>query len=213
MNWVDYVLLALVVVAMVFGSRRGTIREAMGLLAFCVGIVFATHYIDWLAGGMASRMALSPVLVSFVGFVMLIVVVYLVFRIMALIFYRVASVEQLGRVDHVGGALVGILRGWVMLGFLLFLLLYLPLPQSTLDAMDESVLAPGMRSSVPILYESTSLLHPSNDHFMSKVRAALDVEPKRRAEAGSDLRAERRRIRDLAQVREALEQMEARFGP
>jgi len=212
MNWVDYVLLALIVVAMVFGSRRGMIRESMGLIAFIVGIVFAVHYIDWLASGVASRMALSPVLVSFVGFVVLLVFVYLVFRILSLIFYRVASVERLGRVDHLGGALVGILRGWVMLGFLLFLLLYLPLPQSTLVAMDESFLAPGMRSTVPLLYESTSLLHPSNDHFMNKVRAALDVEPKRRVDVSNDLRLERRRIRELAQVRETLEQMEARFG-
>jgi membrane protein required for colicin V production len=212
MNWVDYLLLALIVVAMVFGSRRGTIREAMGLIAFMIGIVFATHYIDWLANGMAKRMALSPVLVSFVGFVVLIAFVYLVFRILALVFYRVASVERLGRVDHVGGALVGVLRGWVMLGFILFLLLYLPLPASTLEAMDDSVLAPGMRNTIPMLYESTSLIHPSNDSFMNKVRAALDVEPQRRAEAKDDLRAERRRIRDLAQVRETLEQMETRMG-
>ena len=46
MNWVDYVLLALIVVAMIFGSRRGTIRESMGLIAFMVGVIFATHYVE-----------------------------------------------------------------------------------------------------------------------------------------------------------------------
>jgi len=212
MNWVDYVLLALIVVSMVFGSRRGVIRETMGLIAFMVGVVFATHYIDWLASGVAKRMALSPVLVSFVGFVVLLVFIYIIFRILSLIFYRVASVERLGKVDHLGGALVGVLRGWVMLGFFLFLLLYLPLPQRTLTAMDESFLAPGMRGTVPLLYEGTSFLHPSNDHFMAKVKAALDVEPKQRAENSEDLRVQRRRIRDLVQVQETLEQMESRFG-
>lgn len=212
MNWVDYVLLALIVVSMVFGSRRGVIRETMGLIAFVVGVVFATHYIDWLASGVAQRMAISPVLVSFVGFVVLVVFVFLVFRILALIFYRVASVERLGKVDHMGGALVGVLRGWIMLGFFLFLLLYLPLPARTLTAMDESFLAPGMRGTVPLLYEGTSFLHPSNDHFMAKVRAALDVQTKRSVENSDDLRVQRRRIRDLAQVNETLEQMEERFG-
>jgi uncharacterized membrane protein required for colicin V production len=212
MNWVDYVLLALIVVAMVFGARRGVIREAMGLIAFVIGIIFATHYIDWLASGVARRMAISPVLVSFVGFVALIAFVYVVFRILSLVFYKLAKPEKLGKADHVGGALVGVLRGWVMLGFLMFLMLYLPLPQRTLDAMDDSFLAPGMRGTIPLMYESTSLFHPSNDRFITKVRAALDVQPRQRADNSDDSRVQRRRIRDLAQVQETIQTMEERFG-
>lgn len=213
MNWVDYVLLALIVVTMVFGARRGVIREAMGLIAFIIGIIFATHYIDWLASGVARRMAISPVLVSFVGFVALIAFVYLVFRLLSLVFYKLAKPEKLGKADHVGGALVGMLRGWVTLGFVLFLLLYLPLPQRTLDAMDDSFLAPGMRGTIPLMYESSTLFHPSNDKFITKVRAALDVQPRQLADNSSDdLRAQRRRIRDLEQVQVTIQTMEERFG-
>lgn len=212
MNWVDYVLLALLVVAMIFGTRRGVIRESMGLIAFGCGIIFATHYIDWLAYALTRRMAISPVLVSFIGFLVLVVFVFLIFRLLALIFYRVASVGKLGKVDHLGGALAGLLRGWLMLGFLLFLMLYLPLPQSTMIAVDDSFLAPGMRGSVPFLYESSSVLHPSNDRFINKVRAALELEPVRWAQKPGDQRQQRRRIRDKALARETLQQMEDRFG-
>ena len=211
MNWVDYVLLALLVVSMIFGSRRGTIRESMGLIAFMVGLVFATHYIDWLAYSLTRRMALSPVLVSFVGFVILVVLVFLVFRIMALLFYRVASVGRLGKVDHLGGALAGLLRGWLMLGFLLFLMLYLPLPGRTIADIDESFLAPGMRGAVPFLYESSAFLHPSNDRFIVKIRAALDVEPGRYADNPDDQRLQRRRIRELERARTTIDKMELHF--
>ena len=212
MNWVDYVLMALLVVAMIFGTRRGVIRESMGLVAFMGGIVFATHYIDWLAYALTRRMTLSPVLVSFVGFLVLVVFAFLIFRILALIFYRVASVGKLGKVDHLGGALAGLLRGWLMLGFLLFLMLYLPLPQSTMVAVDDSFLAPGMRGSVPFLYEASSAIHPSNDRFINKVRAALELEPVRWAKSAGDQRQKRRRIRDKAFARQTLQQMEDRFG-
>jgi membrane protein required for colicin V production len=211
MNWVDYLLLALLVVTMIFGTRRGVIREVMGLVAFGVGIVFATHYIDWLSYTLTRKMALSPVLVSFVGFVVLVVFVFLVFRILALLFYRIASVGKLGKVDHVGGALAGLLRGWLMLGFLLFLILYLPLPQSTLDSIDDSFLAPGMRNTVPVLYEATAVVHPSNDRFIDKVRAALNVEPGRYAANPDDQRLQRRRIRELERAQATIQQMEARF--
>jgi len=211
MNWVDYVLLALLVVSMIFGSRRGTIRESMGLIAFMIGLVFATHYIDWLAYALTRRMALSPVLVSFVGFVVLVVLVFLVFRILALLFYRVASVGRLGKVDHLGGALAGLLRGWLMLGFLLFLMLYLPLPDRTLTDIDESFLAPGMQGAVPFLYESSAFLHPSNDRFIVKIRAALDVEPGRYAENPDDQRLQRRRIRELERARTTIDKMELHF--
>jgi uncharacterized membrane protein required for colicin V production len=212
MNWVDYVLLALLVVAMIFGARRGTIRESMGVIAFMVGLIFATHYIDWLAFRLTRKVALSPVLVSFVGFLVLVVFVFLVFRILALFFYRVASVERLGRVDHLGGAFAGLLRGWFALGFMLFMLLYLPLPPRTLSDVDESFLAPGMRGSIPFLYEISSFLHPSNDRFINKVRAALDVEPGRYAENPDDQRLQRRRIREMALAKETIQQMEAHFG-
>jgi uncharacterized membrane protein required for colicin V production len=211
MNWVDYLLLALLVVAMIFGTRRGVIRECMGLLAFMVGVVFATHYIDWLALTLTRKMALSPVLVSFVGFVVLVVFIFLVFRILALLFYRVASVGKFGKVDHFGGALAGLLRGWMMLGFLLFLILYLPLPQSTLDSIDDSFLAPGMRGSVPFLYEASAPIHPSNERFIDKIRAALDVDPGRYAENPDDQRLQRRRIRELERAQATIAQMEARF--
>ena len=211
MNWVDYVLLALLVVSMIFGSRRGTIRESMGLIAFMIGLVFATHYIDWLAYSLTRRMALSPVLVSFVGFVVLVVLVFLVFRILALLFYRVASVGRLGKVDQLGGALAGLLRGWLMLGFLLFLMLYLPLPDRTLTDIDESFLAPGMQGAVPFLYESSAFLHPSNDRFIVKIRAALDVEPGRYAENPDDQRLQRRRIRELERARTTIDKMELHF--
>jgi membrane protein required for colicin V production len=212
MNWVDYLLLALLAVAMIFGTRRGVIRESMGLIAFVIGVVFATHYIDWLAHFLTQRMALSPVLVSFVGFLVLVVFVFLVFRLLALIFYRVASVGTLGKVDHLGGALAGLLRGWLMLGFLLFLILYLPLPRTTMAAIDESFLAPGMRSAVPFIYEATGIFHPSNDRFITKVRAALDVQPRRYAENPDDQRLQRRRLREMALAEETLQQMEERFG-
>jgi uncharacterized membrane protein required for colicin V production len=211
MNWVDYLLLALLVVAMIFGTRRGVIRECMGLVAFMVGVIFATHYIDWLAFTLTRKMALSPVLVSFVGFVVLVVFIFLVFRILSLLFYRVASVGKFGKVDHLGGALAGLLRGWLMLGFLLFLILYLPLPQTTLDSIDDSFLAPGMRGAVPFLYESSAVIHPSNDRFIDKVRAALDVEPGRYAENPDDQRLQRRRIRELERAQATIAQMEARF--
>lgn len=211
MNWVDYLLLALLVVAMIFGSRRGVVRECMGLLAFMVGLIFATHYIDWLAVSLTRRMALSPVLVSFVGFVVLVVAVFLVFRLLALLFYRVASVSSMGKADHVGGALAGLLRGWLLLGFGLFLILYLPLPQSTLDAVDDSFLAPGMRGAVPFLYEASAVVHPSNDRFITKVRAALDVVPGRYAEHPDDQKMQRRKIRELERAQATIAQMEARF--
>lgn len=211
MNWVDYVLLALLVVAMIFGSRRGVVRESMGLVAFMVGLIFATHYIDWLANALTRRMALSPVLVSFVGFVILVVAVFLVFRLLSLLFYRVASVSKMGKADHVGGALAGLLRGWVFLGFVLFLILYLPLPQTTLDAVDDAFLAPGMRGAVPFLYEASSPLHPSNDRFITKIRAALDVVPGRYAEHPDDQKMQRRKIRELERAQATIQQMEARF--
>ncbi len=46
MNWVDIVLLILLVAALIVGSKKGLIRELMALLVLTTAVILSINYID-----------------------------------------------------------------------------------------------------------------------------------------------------------------------
>src|SRR3989304_6345143 len=70
------------------------------------------------------------------GLLGLIVGVFIGFKILGFLFYRVGSLTALGKLDKVGGGIFGFLQAWILTGFVLLILLFFPLPQSILNATD-----------------------------------------------------------------------------
>lgn len=110
-------------------------------------------------------------------FIVVFVLVYVSIKILGSLFYRFASLKPLGGLDKVGGAIMGIFQGWIVLGVMLFLFIFLPLPDSFVAKLDSSFFAPGMRGVVPMIYDETTFLHPENPSLVEKVKKALRTEP------------------------------------
>jgi uncharacterized membrane protein required for colicin V production len=177
MNWVDFVLVGLLLVAIIIGSRRGLFSGLMGMLGLTSGIIFSVNYIDQIAAKFLSHMRVSTVMVVFMGIVVVFVMVYLCTKILGSLFYKFASLKPLGNADKMGGAVLGIFQGWTVLGVFLFLLIFLPLPRSFVDKLDTSFFAPGMRGVVPMIYDETAFLHPENPKLLDKMKTALKSKP------------------------------------
>ena len=177
MNWIDFVLIGLLLVAIIIGSRRGLFSGLMGMLGLVSGVIFSINYMDQITAKFLSHMRVSTVMVVFMEFMVVFVMVYVGIKLLGYLFYRFASLRPLGSVDKVGGAITGIFQGWIVLGVLLFLLIFLPLPDSFVAKLDSSFFAPGMRGVVPMIYDETTFLHPESPSLVDKVKTALRTEP------------------------------------
>jgi uncharacterized membrane protein required for colicin V production len=177
MNVIDFVLLGLLVVALFIGSRRGLFSGIMGILGLVCGIIFAVNYVDWATQKVLSHMRVSTIMVAFLSFIVIFVLVYIGAKLLGSLFYKVASLKSLGNADKVGGAIVGVFQGWILLGFILFLFLFLPFPDSFVASLDNSFFGPGMRGSVAMIYEESELLHPQNRSLVEKIKSALLTKP------------------------------------
>jgi membrane protein required for colicin V production len=177
MNWIDFVLIGLLLVAIIIGSRRGLFSGLMGMLGLVGGVIFAINYTDQITAKFLSHMRVSTVMVVFMEFIVVFVLVYVGIKLLGYLFYKFASLNPLGNVDKVGGAIMGIFQGWIILGVILFLFIFLPLPDSFVAKLDSSFFAPGMRGVVPMIYDETTLLHPQNPSLVDKVKEALRSEP------------------------------------
>ncbi len=177
MNWVDGILILLLLVMVVIGSKKGLIRELMAFAIFFAAVIVSVNYIDHFAVWVYNQVGGSPLISAFLAFAILLAVTYAAFKLLGILFYRVANLKQIGKKDQMGGALVGFLRGWVAIGFLTFMAFLLPLPDAFYTAFESSMFGPVVAKTVPLMYEGTSPLHPSRPSFMGQLEQALLVAP------------------------------------
>lgn len=203
MNLIDLLLLAGVAAAAGWGAKKGFIRMIMITAGLVGAIVIAVHKNDYFSSELAGYFQASPLWVSMAAFVLSSMILFALFRFAAKMFFRVASLQKLGHRDHFGGALMGIVFGWLLMGYLVFLAMFLPLPFMIEEKLETSFLALRMGSSIPFVYETTGSLHPSQDNFVLKMETSLDgalqntPPPKRGGQRRRSQALDRARVEDF----------------
>lgn len=176
MNWIDGILIALLLAMVIVGSKKGLIRELMAFVLFFAAIIFSINYIDHFAVWIYNQLGGSPLISAFLSFIILLAISYAAFKIAGIIFYKVVQLKKTGRRDQIGGALVGFLRGWLAVSFLTFLVFLLPMPNAFYTAFETSFFGPTIAKTIPVLYDNTSPVHPRKPAFMKQVENTLLLE-------------------------------------
>lgn len=202
MNVFDFVFLGLLLVALFIGSKRGLFSGIMGILGLVCGIIFSVNYVDWSTQKVLSHMKVSTIMVAFLSFIVIFVLVYVGAKLLGSMFYKIASLKSLGNVDKVGGAITGVFQGWILLGFILFLFTFLPLPDSFVSSLDNSFFGPGMRGSVALIYEESTVLHPENSSVVEKIKDALLTKPGKEARGLAGISSDNPRVQRIIQTME-----------
>ncbi|HUV30354.1 MAG TPA: CvpA family protein [Acidobacteriota bacterium] len=206
MNWIDGLLIVLLLASVIIGSKKGLIRELIAFIVFFSALIASINYIDVFAVWVYERIGGSPLVCAFLSFVFLLAISYAAFKLMGMLFYKVANLKETKRRDQMGGALIGFLRGWTAVAFLTFLVFLLPMPGNFYTAFEASLFGSTVAKTIPVVYEGTSFIHPKNPSFMEKVENTLLFAPSG-GQAGKGLLDEERR-----QVHEVLRQIDYFFG-
>lgn len=205
MNWIDGILLVILLLSVIVGSKKGLIRELMAFVIFFTAVIVAVNYVDHLAVWIFDKLGGSPLISAFLSFIILLALSYAVFKVMGIIFYKIADLKSIGRKDQMGGALVGFLRGWVTVGFITFIAFLLPLPDYFYESFEESFFGPTVAKTIPLIYEGTAKIHPDNPDFMDKMEETLLDLPDQLNSGSSMLNEER------IEIHKVLYQMEKFF--
>ncbi len=125
MNWLDIVIFLVIAFFAVTAFRAGLIREAVTLVSAVVGVVVAGLFYDDLARDVLVFIDDRDTALV-VSFLILLGAVYLAGQLIAIMLKQVAAILLLGWVDHIGGALFGLLKGLIVVEVLLILLVTFP---------------------------------------------------------------------------------------
>lgn len=121
MTPVDYSLIALVLVSMLFGAIRGFLRESVALLGWLVGLWLAWRYAPQLQPYLGGSMAGTELQVWAARLILLLGAVLAAWLVGSLLGYLVQRSGLTLGLDRLLGALFGVVRGAVIIGFAVML--------------------------------------------------------------------------------------------
>lgn len=173
MNWIDGILVALLLAIVIVGSKKGLIRELSATVVFFASIILTVRYIDNFAVWVYEQLGGSPLVSAFLSFILLLAGAYVAFKLLGMLFYKIATVREDKKRDQMGGALVGFVRGWVAISFLTLVVFTLPMPEWFYNSFEKSFFGPTVAKTIPMLYEVTSRLDKNGGTFMDKMESTL----------------------------------------
>jgi membrane protein required for colicin V production len=212
-NWLDFVLVAGLLVALILGSKIGLVRSVMRFFALAAGIIITTNNADIIAIEVARHIDASPMIIAIISFIILLAILYGLFRLVVIMFYKVSQIQSLGRTDKIGGGVMGVARGWIFFGFLFFILALMPMPDAFHRMVDNSMLSESMMRSITFLYDGTKVLHPESRSFVDQVQNSLQETNKTRFDSIGEPENSFERQRANDAVREKMQVIQRYFGP
>jgi membrane protein required for colicin V production len=121
MTPVDYVLIAIVAISLLFGVIRGFLRESVALLGWLVGLWLAWHYSAEVVPYLGGALAGTELQVWVARLIILLAVIITAWLIGSLLGYLVQRSGLTLGVDRILGGVFGLVRGAVIVGFAVIL--------------------------------------------------------------------------------------------
>jgi len=121
MTTVDYILIAIVLISMLFGAIRGFLRESVALLGWLVGLWLAWRYAPLVQPYLGGTLAGTDLQVWVARILLLLTAVLTAWIIGSLLGYLVQRSGLTLGLDRILGSVFGLVRGAVIVGFAVML--------------------------------------------------------------------------------------------
>jgi len=117
MNWLDIILLVLLFIPTFIGFRKGLIKAALSFAGLIIGVVLAGNFYKPVSRifGFIDNDNIAYIL----AFILILALVMVAAFLLARLLKSIISLVMLGWVDNFGGAALGFLSGFLLLGAIL----------------------------------------------------------------------------------------------
>ena len=117
MNWLDIVIIVAIAITALFGLRIGIIKAVLSLAGVIVGVILAGRYYLPLSEQLSFISLVS--VAKIIAFAIILIGVVVIASALVHLLKWAASVVMLGWVNHLGGAVFGLVLGAIFCGALL----------------------------------------------------------------------------------------------
>lgn len=179
-NWVDISIMIIILFNLVIGIRQGIIRGIINLIGVITAIFLAIFWFKEVGEYIGLHSRLSEEISNILGFAIIFLGVCLIARIIEIFLKKIFSLLFVSWIDGLGGALFGLTRGSLMVGILLVIITFIPLPVFLEDQLENSFLANRFAIMITILYNYLKDWLPlsfqfNTEEFLEKFHLSLIV--------------------------------------
>jgi uncharacterized membrane protein required for colicin V production len=187
MNWIDFLILFVLILAFLNGFRRGAFKEISTFIGLVLSIIFAVNNADWLAGQLQGKLGFSPTILFLISYILILAACTVILKLLGHFYYKLVKIQPLKTPNKISGGVFGVVKGVVVLS-LVFLLFLFPTPfRSIDDAVDSAVMAKTIRSVVPLVYNDSFVLHPRSGDFIAEIHKAIYLDGSTLAMTDNDI--------------------------
>ena len=153
MIWLDWLIIAFLLMSFVNGFQEGFVRIGIGMAALIAGFFLASWFSGMVAGSLLPYVH-SKALASIAGYLLVFIGVLVAGALIAALLVRMLRMVGLSTIDRVLGAVFGTVRGIVVL-LVVAMIVTAFSPKSLPDAVKDSRLAPYVLGASHVLAAAT----------------------------------------------------------
>lgn len=122
LNFIDYIILAILLLFLIQGYRKGVIVGLATIVALILGIYAAVHFSNYLDSTLMEHLRPSRKWLPIISFSITFLLVVIAVMLVAKLTEKLVDVVGMGFFNHIGGAALGLVKGVVLISILIFIL-------------------------------------------------------------------------------------------
>jgi membrane protein required for colicin V production len=153
MNFVDFIIIAILVLFVIQGFRKGLIYEVASLAGLILGIYASFHFSAYLQGYLVEYLDISEKYSYLTAFILVFIVVVILVHFIGKIIENIIDMVALGFLNKLAGSVFGILKAIVLLSLTMLVLNHFNSKWISMDKKNESLLYRPIESVAPLLWK------------------------------------------------------------
>jgi membrane protein required for colicin V production len=122
LNYIDYIVIVILALFIFQGYRKGIIIGLATIAALLLGIYAAVHFSNYLDATLVEHLHPSRKWLPILSFSITFLIVVIAVMIVAKLTEKLVDVVGMGFFNHFGGAVLGLVKGVILISILFFLL-------------------------------------------------------------------------------------------
>ena len=161
-NWVDVLVLILIVRTSYVSLEDGLSHEILPLVGSVCMLLFSLHYYTKIASFFYNNgLNLSIEILRLVSFILIAICIGIIFRFIKSIIDHIIKVTWHPMIEKFGGLLAGVVRGAILTSTVLIIIVLIPLPYLQWSVRDRSMTGMYFLRIGPFIYEKMHTALPT----------------------------------------------------
>lgn len=181
MNWIDLVIVLILIVFIYSGVRRGFIGDFITLIGFVLSALLSFTLYAWLGQAIVERFNMTPGISNLVAFFIIFLILQIIYTIISWLILKKIQIWEMRQprlqlYDQIFGSLPGLFNGTIIVTLILMILVISPLPPNFKSQLNNSYLSPILVDKASFLNSKLEgLFNPAANETAKQIRNLTQV--------------------------------------